>query len=48
MKDQFVIPKIFKVVSVILIIIGAAAFISGLIINPELTWANYLIVNYYF
>ena len=32
----------------LLIAIGAASFIFGMLTDHKLTWANYLIVNYYF
>jgi len=48
MKEQLTVSRNFKIVTVILICIGVFAFIFGLIIQPQLTWANYLIVNYYF
>jgi len=48
MKEQLTVSKNFKIVSLILISIGVCTFIFGLILYPQLTWANYLIVNYYF
>src|SRR5665647_3992413 len=48
MKEQITVSRNFKIVTIILISIGAVTFIFGLIFHPQLTWANYLIVNYYF
>ena len=48
MKEQITVSRNFKIVTIILISIGVITFIFGLIFHPQLTWANYLIVNYYF
>lgn len=48
MKEQFQIPKTFRIITLILISIGAGTFIIGLISDRETTWASYLITNYYF
>lgn len=48
MKEQFRIPKTFKIITLILISIGAGTFIIGLLSDRETTWASYLITNYYF
>lgn len=48
MKDQLRVSGSFKIVTLIMVCSGIFAFISGLISQPQLTWANYLIVNYYF
>jgi len=48
MKEQIIVSRNFKIITLILICIGVGTFIFGLISNPQLTWANYLIVNYYF
>ena len=48
MKEQIIVSRIFKIITLILISIGIVSFISGIILNPQTTWANYLIVNYYF
>jgi hypothetical protein len=48
MNDQITVSRNFKIVTMILAAIGVATFIMGLFADPKLTWANYLIVNYYF
>jgi hypothetical protein len=48
MKDHLIISRNFKILTFILITIGAGTIIIGLLTNPQTTWANYLIVNYYF
>ena len=48
MKEQTTISRNFKIITFLLIAIGAATIIFGLITDRQTTWANYLIVNYYF
>jgi hypothetical protein len=48
MKEQIKVSRNFKIVTLIMVCLGILAFISGLIVQPQITWANYLIVNYYF
>ena len=48
MKEQSTVSTTFRIISIILIIIGAATFLAGLFSDSQRTWANYLIVNYYF
>jgi hypothetical protein len=48
MKEQIIVSRNFRIVTFILIAIGAGTFIFGLLSDPKLTWANYLVVNYYF
>lgn len=48
MKEQTSVSATFRIISLTLIIIGAATFLAGLFSDPQRTWANYLIVNYYF
>ena len=48
MKDQVTISKTFKIITLALAAMGAAAFLLGLFSDPGRTWASYLIVNYYF
>jgi len=48
MNEQFIVSRNFKIVTLIMVCLGIIAFISGLIVQPKITWANYLIVNYYF
>jgi len=48
MKDQITISRNFRIITFLLIAIGAASFIVGLLTDHRLTWAHYLIVNYYF
>lgn len=48
MKEQSGVSTTFRIISLTLIIIGAATFLAGLLSDPQRTWANYLIVNYYF
>ncbi len=48
MKEQLKIPTTFRIVAIILICIGAGTFLFGILSDSVRTWANYLIVNYYF
>lgn len=48
MKEQTTVSRNFKMVTLLLIAIGAGTIIFGLITDRQTTWANYLIVNYYF
>lgn len=48
MKDQFIVSKTFRIITLTLICIGAGTFFVGLYSDPQRTWANYLIANYYF
>jgi len=48
MKEQLKVSKTFRLITLTLIVIGAGAFLFGLMSDPVRTWANYLIVNYYF
>jgi hypothetical protein len=48
MKDQITISRNFRIITFLLIAIGAASFIVGLLTDHRLTWAHYLIVNYYY
>ncbi len=48
MKEQFKISTTFRIITIILICIGAVTFLLGIISDSVRTWANYLIVNYYF
>lgn len=48
MKEQITVSRNFKIVTLILICTGIGSFILGLLSDSKITWANYLIVNYYF
>lgn len=48
MKEQITVSRNFKIITFTLMAIGLAVFILGLFTDSKLTWANYLIVNYYF
>ena len=48
MKEQLKIPATFRIITLILISIGALTFLFGMFSDSLRTWANYLIVNYYF
>jgi hypothetical protein len=48
MKEQITISRNFKIVTVLLIAIGVITIALGLFTDHRTTWANYLIVNYYF
>lgn len=48
MEDQTKLSRTFRIITLTLIIIGACTFLFGVLTDPERTWANYLIVNYYF
>ena len=48
MKEQIIISRNFRIITLVLMAIGVITFIFGLLSDPKLTWANYLVVNYYF
>jgi hypothetical protein len=48
MKDQLKISTTFRIITLILISIGALTFLFGILSDSVRTWANYLTVNYYF
>lgn len=48
MKEQLKIPTAFRIITIILICIGAGTFLFGILSDSLRTWANYLIVNYYY
>jgi hypothetical protein len=48
MKEQTNVSRTFRIITLTLILIGACTFLFGIITDPARTWANYLIVNYYF
>ena len=48
MKEQLTVSRNFKIITLLLIAIGTGTIIFGLITDRQTTWANYLIVNYYF
>ena len=48
MKEQLTVSRNFKIITLMLIAIGAVTIIIGLITDRQTTWANWLIVNYYF
>jgi hypothetical protein len=48
MKDQLTVSRSFRIVTLALIVLGAITVIFGLITDHKTTWANYLVVNYYF
>jgi len=48
MKEQTSVSGKFRIITLLLIAIGAGTIIFGLITDHKSTWANYLVVNYYF
>ena len=48
MKEQTAVSVKFKIITLLLIAIGVVTVIVGLITDHKSTWANYLLVNYYF
>jgi len=48
MKEQTSVSGKFKIITLLLIAIGAGTIIFGLITDHKSAWANYLVVNYYF
>jgi hypothetical protein len=48
MKERLNITGTFRIVTIALIAIGAAAFITGIFTDTQRAWSSYLIVNYYF
>ncbi|HEX2920441.1 MAG TPA: hypothetical protein VHO50_04665 [Bacteroidales bacterium] len=47
-KDRLNISKTFRIVALALVLIGIAAFVSGLFSDPASTWGSYLVAIYYF
>lgn len=48
MKEQITVSTPFRIITLALILVGIFTFITGLFSDVQRTWANYLIVNYYF
>jgi hypothetical protein len=48
MKDQLTVSGNFKIITLLLTAIGVVTIIFGFITDRQATWANWLIVNYYF
>lgn len=48
MDKQFTLSKTFRIVAIVLILIGAAALAVGFITDPDRTWTNLLLNNFYF
>ncbi len=48
MEEKFSFPSKLKLASFVLIGIGAIAFIWGFLSNPDQTWGNLLLNNFYF
>ncbi len=48
MKEQLRVSTTFRIITLILISIGAGTFVIGLLSDRETTWAGYLITNYYY
>ena len=48
MKEKLQVSTTFRIITLVLISIGAGTFIIGLLSDRETTWASYLITNYYF
>jgi hypothetical protein len=48
MEYRLTISKKFKTIAMILIGIGVVSFALGFAFDAKRTWANYLLVNYYF
>lgn len=48
MKEELKVSNGFRIIAGICILIGVAGFVFGFMNEPDRTWANYLINNYYF
>ncbi len=48
MKEQTTVSANFKIITILLIAVGAGSFIYGLVTDHQLAWSHYLLVNYYF
>lgn len=48
MKEQLQVSTTFRVISLILICIGAGSFVAGLFLDRVAAWSAYLVTNYYF
>ncbi|MFW5644351.1 MAG: quinol:cytochrome C oxidoreductase [Bacteroidota bacterium] len=48
MKEEFKASTTFRIIAGICILIGLSGFIYGFLNEPDRTWANYLLNNYYF
>ena len=48
MEDQLKLSGTFKIIMGVFIAVGLSALVAGFVIDPQRTWANYLLNNYYF
>ena len=48
MEEKFIIPQKFRLLTIILIVVGVISFVVGLLTDPTRAWANYLLNNFYF
>ncbi len=48
MKDKLNLSGSFKIIMGIFIAVGLATLVVGFVIDPQRTWANYLLNNFYF
>lgn len=48
MEERIHVPRLFNIVSLLLVAIGIATFAYGFAKSPQQAWANYLLNNYYF
>ncbi|TKG91171.1 quinol:cytochrome C oxidoreductase [Puteibacter caeruleilacunae] len=45
---KYVFPSKLKMLCIALMVVGVITFVAGFLINPDKTWANYLLNNFYF
>jgi hypothetical protein len=48
MKEQLTLSRNFRIITLLFVAAGVVSFVFGLLTDHKLTWAHYLIVNYYF
>ncbi|MGC9341314.1 MAG: hypothetical protein ACP5E3_01290 [Bacteroidales bacterium] len=48
MKEELKVSNSFRIIAGICILIGVGGFVYGFLNEPQRTWANYLVNNYYF
>lgn len=48
MNERLEITGRFKLITIIMSLIGLVVFVVGLVSDPKVTWASYLTANYYF
>ena len=48
MEENYSVSSTLKLVTLGIVVVGIITISLGLLINPERTWVNFLLSNYYF